>query len=147
MSTKSREVIWGGQIMGAEIRAKSAREAAQKAARDADRAEAEAWSIRMEGYGGPAQPSPTIAHCLNGGLPRRSSLRRKRSEPPPVQGPVSVAPTGRLASGKRDEERCSSFAGRVSCECWAWRGATRTRGWSACCALACDTTPRRCGCD
>jgi hypothetical protein len=68
MSTKSREVIWGGQIMGAEIRAKSAREAAQKAARDADRAEAEAWSIRMEGYGGPAQPSPTIGQCLNGGL-------------------------------------------------------------------------------
>jgi hypothetical protein len=33
----------------------------------ADRAEAEAWSIRMEGYGGPAQPSPTIAQCLNGG--------------------------------------------------------------------------------
>jgi hypothetical protein len=68
MSTKSREVIWGGQIMGAEIHAKSAREAAQKAAREADRAEAHAWSIRMEGYGGPAQPSPTIAQCLHGGL-------------------------------------------------------------------------------
>src|SRR5713101_4738909 len=27
-----------------------------------------AWSIRMEGYGGPAQPSPTIGQCLNGGL-------------------------------------------------------------------------------
>jgi hypothetical protein len=26
------------------------------------------WSIQMEGYGGPAQPSPTIAQCLNGGL-------------------------------------------------------------------------------
>jgi hypothetical protein len=26
-----------------------------------------AWSIRMEGYGGPAQPSPTIGQCLNGG--------------------------------------------------------------------------------
>jgi hypothetical protein len=25
------------------------------------------WSLRMEGYGGPAQPSPTIAQCLNGG--------------------------------------------------------------------------------
>jgi hypothetical protein len=40
---------------------------AAKAIRDADRAEAEAWSIQMEGYGGPAQPSPTIAQCLNGG--------------------------------------------------------------------------------
>jgi len=26
----------------------------------------------MEGYGGPAQPSPTIAQCLNGGLGWRS---------------------------------------------------------------------------
>ncbi len=41
-------------VMGAEMRAQGAREAAQKAIREADRAEAEAWSIRMEGYGGPA---------------------------------------------------------------------------------------------
>lgn len=34
----------------------------------ANRAEAAAWSVRMEGYGGPAQPSPTIEQCLNGGL-------------------------------------------------------------------------------
>ncbi len=68
MSTKSREVIWGGQIMGAEIHAKNTREEARKAAREADRAEAHAWSLRMEGYGGPAQPSPTIGQCLNGGL-------------------------------------------------------------------------------
>jgi hypothetical protein len=68
MGTKSREVIWGGRIMGAKIRAEGAREDAIKAVRAADRAEAEAWSIRMEGYGGPAQPSPTIAQCLNGGL-------------------------------------------------------------------------------
>jgi hypothetical protein len=54
--------------MGAEMRAQGAREAAQKAIREADRAEAEAWSIRMEGYGGPAQPSPTIGQCLNSGL-------------------------------------------------------------------------------
>ena len=27
-----------------------------------------AWSLRMEGYGGPAQPSPTIAQCLRGGI-------------------------------------------------------------------------------
>jgi hypothetical protein len=54
--------------MGAKMRAQGARKAAQKAIRDADRAEAEAWSLRMEGYGGPAQPSPTIRQCLNGGL-------------------------------------------------------------------------------
>jgi hypothetical protein len=68
MGTKSRQVIYGGSIMGAQIRAEHAREAAKKAIRQADRAEAEAWSIRMEGYGGPAQPSPTIAQCLNGDL-------------------------------------------------------------------------------
>jgi hypothetical protein len=61
MSTKSREVIWGGQIMGARAEAK-------QAIREADHAEAYAWSVRMEGHGGPAQPSPTIGQCLNGGL-------------------------------------------------------------------------------
>ena len=68
MSTKKREVIFGGRIMGAKIRAEHAVELAKTAQRDADRAEAELWSIRMEAYGGPAQPSPTIAQCLNGGL-------------------------------------------------------------------------------
>jgi hypothetical protein len=67
MSTKSREVIWGSRISGAKIRAEGAREEAIKAVRAADRAEAEAWSVRMEGYGGPAQPAPTIGQCLNGG--------------------------------------------------------------------------------
>jgi hypothetical protein len=57
MSTKSREVIYGSRISGAEIRAQGAREEAIKAVRAADRAEAEAWSVRMEGYGGPAQPA------------------------------------------------------------------------------------------
>jgi hypothetical protein len=61
------EIIFGSRIRGAKIRAEGAREEAVKAVRTADRAEAEAWSIRMEGYGGPAQPSPTIAQCLNGG--------------------------------------------------------------------------------
>jgi hypothetical protein len=41
MSTKSREVIYGGRIIGARIRAEGAREAAQKAVREADRAAAE----------------------------------------------------------------------------------------------------------
>src|SRR3954471_14785298 len=68
MSTKSRQTIYGGPIMGAKIRADGARKRAAEAVREADRAEAEAWSIRMEGYGGPAQPSPTIGQCLNGGL-------------------------------------------------------------------------------
>src|SRR4051794_16127611 len=68
MSTKSRQTIWGGSIMGAKIRAEGARKRATEAIREADRAEAEAWSVQMEGYGGPAQPSPTIGQCINGGL-------------------------------------------------------------------------------
>ena len=68
MSTRSRQSIYGGPIRGANIRARNARDAAVQALREADRAEAEAWSIRIEGNGGPAQPSPTIGQCLNGGL-------------------------------------------------------------------------------
>jgi hypothetical protein len=49
MSTKSREVIGGGRIMGAKIHAEGARERTNEAVRKADRAEAEAWSVRMEG--------------------------------------------------------------------------------------------------
>jgi hypothetical protein len=67
MSTKSRQSIYAGRIIGAKIRADDAREEAAKAAREADRAAAELWSIQMEGYGGPAQPSPTIGQCLHGG--------------------------------------------------------------------------------
>src|SRR5256884_2806864 len=67
MNTKSRQTIYGGPIMGAKIRAEGARKRAAEAVRLADRAEAEAWS-QMEAYGGPAQPSPTIAQCLSGGL-------------------------------------------------------------------------------
>jgi hypothetical protein len=43
-----------------------ARERARKAAREADAAECLLWPEQMEGFGGPAQPSPTIAQCLNG---------------------------------------------------------------------------------
>jgi hypothetical protein len=68
MNAKARETAFTGRIIGAEIRAERARQAAKDAIRKADRAEAEAWSIRMEGNGGPAQPSPTIGQCLNGGL-------------------------------------------------------------------------------
>ena len=67
-STESRQAVWSGRIKLAKMQAEDARKRAVEAASDADRAEAEAWSIRMEGYGGPVQPSPTIRQCLNGGL-------------------------------------------------------------------------------
>jgi hypothetical protein len=60
MGSKSREVIYGGRIIGARIRAEGAQETAKKA----DRAAAELWSIQMEAYGGPAQPSPTIGQIF-----------------------------------------------------------------------------------
>ena len=53
MSTKSREVVWGSRIMGAQISAQGAREVAHKSNQEADRPEAEAWSLRMEAMEGP----------------------------------------------------------------------------------------------
>jgi hypothetical protein len=88
MSTESRQTIYGSRIEGAKIHAESARERAKQAAREADRAEAEAWSIRMEGYGGPAQPSPTIGQCLNGGL---GWLEVECNRCNPRQGPAQTA--------------------------------------------------------
>jgi hypothetical protein len=67
MGSKSREVVYGGRVRAAKMNADRARKLAIEAAREADRAEAHAWSLRMEGFGGPAQPSPTIAQCFNGG--------------------------------------------------------------------------------
>ena len=57
MGTKSREVISGGRIMGAEIRAQSGREAADKAAREADRAEAESL---VGSHGGLRRARPAV---------------------------------------------------------------------------------------
>ena len=54
-------------MRGAKISAEHARQRAKEAAREADAAECLLWSEQMEGFGGPAQPSPTIAQCLNGG--------------------------------------------------------------------------------
>jgi len=56
MSTKSREVIFGSRIRGARIHAEGARERAKQAVREADRAEAEAWSIRMRDRAGRRSP-------------------------------------------------------------------------------------------
>ena len=54
-------------VSGAPGSACGARERAAQAAREADAAECLFWSTQMEGFGGPAQPSPTIAQCLNAG--------------------------------------------------------------------------------
>lgn len=45
MSTKSREVLFGGQVRLRQMQAETAREKAVEALREADRAECLAWSI------------------------------------------------------------------------------------------------------
>jgi len=67
MGGRNRQRIFGDRVRGARIGAQHAREQAREAIRAADAAECLLWSEQMEGFGGPAQPSPTIAQCLNGG--------------------------------------------------------------------------------
>lgn len=65
MSTKSRTSLFLGAYSGAKIRKQSAEEKLVEAQREADLAACLEWSYRMQMYGGPAQPSPTIGQCLN----------------------------------------------------------------------------------
>lgn len=67
MGGKTRDRLWGDRVRSARIRADHARKQADDAIRAADRAACELWSNQMEGFGGPAQPSPTIGQALNGG--------------------------------------------------------------------------------
>src|SRR4051794_34310637 len=60
MSTKSRERIYGSAVRAAAERAAGAR-------KDADRLACEAWTKRMLGFKGPAQPSPALGDALNAG--------------------------------------------------------------------------------
>ena len=63
-ATKSREVIWGGRVSAAKICAEEAR--AVEAVREADRAEADASSLRMEGFGGQAMGQGVKMASLDG---------------------------------------------------------------------------------
>jgi len=58
MGTKSRDYIYGSTIRATAERAKEAR-------KEADKLACEAWNMRMLGYKGPAQPSPTLGDALN----------------------------------------------------------------------------------
>jgi hypothetical protein len=61
MGSKSRETIYGASI-------RAAAERATKARKEADRLACEAWNMRMLGFQGPAQPSPTLGDALNAGF-------------------------------------------------------------------------------
>jgi hypothetical protein len=67
MSTQSREVIYGGRIIGAKIRAEGAREAARKAIREADRRRSRTLVNPVGRLWRARAALPTIAQCLNGG--------------------------------------------------------------------------------
>ena len=60
MGPKSRDRLYGGYVRNIAERAAAARKAA-------DRLACEAWTARMLGFQGPAQPSPTIGDALNAG--------------------------------------------------------------------------------
>jgi len=60
MTTKSRQSIYGASIRASAPRAKEAR-------KEAARLACKAWNMRMLGYKGPAQPSPTLGDALNAG--------------------------------------------------------------------------------
>ena len=60
MGTKSRERLFGSSIAAAAEKARHAR-------READILACQAWTLRMLGYHGPAQPSPMLGDALNAG--------------------------------------------------------------------------------
>lgn len=67
MGGQGRNRLWGDRVRAAKIRVDHARAQADEAVRQADAAACQLWSDTMEGFGGPAQPAPTIDQCLNGG--------------------------------------------------------------------------------
>jgi hypothetical protein len=60
MGSISKERLWGATVAAAAEKAREARRVADKLA-------VEAWNVRMKGYGGPVQPSPTMGEALNAG--------------------------------------------------------------------------------
>ena len=61
MGTKSRETLYASSV-------RAAAEQAARARRDADSLACIAWTKRMLGFQGPAQPSPMMGDALNAGF-------------------------------------------------------------------------------
>ena len=69
MSTKSREVICGGRIIGAKIRAQDARQRAlSRPPVRLTGPQSNYGQSRWEPYSGPAQPSPNASTAATAGL-------------------------------------------------------------------------------
>jgi hypothetical protein len=67
MGGRSRDRIFGDKLRAAKIRLESAKSQSRVVDSRIAAAECELWSAQMEGYGGPAQPSPTIAQAVSAG--------------------------------------------------------------------------------
>lgn len=138
MSTKSREVIWGGQIMGAKKRAQAARDETTKAVRSADRAEAEAWSVRMEGYVGRRnrrRPSPNASTAaLIGSKLNAGAARQKRASRLSTCAALAILRSGSLkgpcvvdhAEHGAIDRRCTWSSSRPSAKSHSTSGCIRT---------------------
>ena len=67
MGGRSREHIFGDRLRSAKIRLRAAEQQARQAGDGILAAACEVWSAQMEGFAGPAQPSPTIAQAVSAG--------------------------------------------------------------------------------
>ena len=102
MGGPSRRRIFGDRVRGAKISAEHARQRAKEAAREADAAECLLWSEQMEGFGGPAQPSPTIAQCLNGGYGGDPTMAHVEDDACAASASKPTLPLLRAGSGPRN---------------------------------------------
>lgn len=75
MGTKSRETIYGSSVRASAERAKEARKVA-------DRLACEAWTQRMLGFQGPAQPSPALGEAPKCRVPLSRSQMPRLPNPP-----------------------------------------------------------------
>src|SRR5262245_3676408 len=68
MGGRSRDRIFGDKLRAAKNNLRSAKDAARQADFKIAAAACEVWSAQMEGYGGPAQPSTTVANAVGAGF-------------------------------------------------------------------------------
>lgn len=67
MGARSRDRIFGDKLRRAKLDLDTAKQAARDVRSKIAAAECDVWSARMEGFGGPAEPSPTILQALGCG--------------------------------------------------------------------------------
>lgn len=67
MGGKTHHRIYADRVGAAKVHLEFAQGELKKAKLEVDRATCRLWSERMEGFGGPAQPSPTIGQAVASG--------------------------------------------------------------------------------